>query len=127
MSKHTPMTTKINVIDYVDVTITTEADPEDSWSRDSTCESHSIQGITIEPKYGGDIECSFGQDNGRIEFIGLYRDLADKCAEAMDKARGQNSVTIWNDQGKKYIESINNDYFGGYEEARVETVQLRKG
>jgi len=69
---------------------------------------------------------SFGQDTGRIEFVGLYQDqeLADKCAEAMNKTGG-GAVTIWNDQGKPYREYLNDDYFAGYESAHVQSVRLK--
>jgi hypothetical protein len=142
--------TKINVVDDSYTEITDEADPEDSWSRESTAESHYIRGIKIGDRYG-DVECSFevvpmtnyyllyyrystgdtfGRDEGKIEFVALYNDieLADKSAQAMNNAANNKQMlaTIWNDEGKPYEEYLNcvTDYFGSFDGAEVETVQL---
>jgi hypothetical protein len=149
-----PKVTHISVVDYVDEYITSYADPDDEWGRDSTAQSHSIQGISIHPNYG-DLDVSFdvlpnqtyyllyylyetgdsfGSDSGRIEFVCLYNDqtLAEKSCASMNKFNRNdrnkqghvNPVTIWNDLGQPYQEHINDDYFGGFEVAGVISVQL---
>jgi hypothetical protein len=136
----------IKVIDNVHYYTTNEADPDDEWSRDSTDESHSIEGIKLSARYG-DVETtfkpekgvsyyllyyiystgdSFGSDSGRIHFIGLYRSkqLADKCAKLIDK--GGVNVTIYDDNGTPYKEHISarDDYFGGLTSVEVAEVSL---
>lgn len=95
------------VIDQVYGSVTREADPDDSWSRDSTSEEHCIVGLKEVPEgkyydvgvtdgpvdelyllYGiystGD---SFGTDSGRIEFVSLHRDkaVAEENARRIEK------------------------------------------
>lgn len=142
---------KVNVIDYVDVDITKEADPDDEWSKESTYESHSIRGIETGPNcyelkvefpvlpntpyyllyYNYSTGDSFGRDEGKIEFVGLYRDptLAHKCEAAMTTAAnsGNSEAVIWNDNGIEYTEYLPcvNDYFGSFDWADVQTVYLK--
>src|ERR1035441_933460 len=71
---------------------------------------------------------SFGTDTGKIEFVCLYHDklLAEKSCDALNNHYNRkkntnrpltNSITIWNELGQPYVESVTNDYFGGFEGA----------
>ena len=98
---------KFKVIDEVRSWVTDPADADDSWSRDSTDQSHDIRGIELVDEKGwGDMEVkfdiepgktyyllsviydtgdTFGRDGGQIEFIDLYEDhaLAEKNAKTI--------------------------------------------
>ena len=141
--------TKIKVIDNVYYDTYNEPEPGEQWARASTTESHSIIGIEVTTEKYSTLECafpvefntpyyllyynsdgdSFGTDSGKIEFVGLYRDgaLAARCAAVINAiTKNEFGVTIWDDNGTEYRESINNDYFGGMDGADVEIVYRKR-
>ena len=79
---------------------------------------------------------SFGTASGQIEFVGLYNDLklAEKSCKALNTFNKRdpnnprktigNPITIWNDLGQPYRESVADDFFGGFDGADVAAVQL---
>ena len=125
------METQIQVIDRVYTYVTREGDPEDRWDRDSTGESHDIQGIRVVDEndyfdltvdfevvddrdyyllYGiystGD---SFGHDEGRIQFVDLYesREVAEENAKRLRKHNDGDSddgytATLVTEEGKDH-------------------------
>jgi hypothetical protein len=142
--------TQIHIIDNAHTEVTSEADPDDEWSRESTYQSHYIQGFEVAI-YGrwGDVECefepgfdtpyfllyytydtgdSFGSDEGLIEFVGFYKnhDLAIRSMEIINGNLSADAVAIVDDNGTEYKECLHQDYFGQMHDAVVQTV-YRKG
>ncbi len=152
------MGTRVRVLDDVHYGVTQEANPEDSWDRDDTYESHHVQGVRavgdkeyfdltvgfdiVDDKhyflvYGiystGD---SFGHDEGRIEYVGLYedREVAEDNARRIERhARDYRddsitdddaySVTLVTEDGAEYKVSVPwNGYFERLSYIEIERV-----
>lgn len=133
--------------------VTSEADPDDDWGRDSTWTSHTVEGIRFPPKtkYSEAVQVpfrprrgvnyyllvaqystgdSFGSDDGaNFEVIGLYQDKAiaeenHRRLEATDD-NTTTSVELIAENGKTYTFGIPwNGYFESLDYVDLLTVSL---
>lgn len=145
--------TKIKILIDTYSEVTWEADPEDSWSRDSTTQSHTINGFEVVDSKNSwcdfevpfeidpakeyyllavyyDTGDSFGTDGNRIDMIDLYDNIElameskKRILENDDK--GSYSVKILNPLGKEY--SISTSWVGYFEhlnDVEIHRVKLK--
>lgn len=114
------MSSKLQVVDQVNRWITCPRDPEDSWSHDSTAQSHNITGIKVIEDGYFDVETNldvnweddywlvsivyttcdtFGSYGGQIEHVDLFKshDLAQALADEIKaNAEGYGNRSSWN-------------------------------
>jgi hypothetical protein len=131
----------IRIIDKVYTTTIRECDSEDCWDRDDTSMDHDIIGFVVkEEKDYGDISVnfdpkydkeyyllsviydtgdSFGRDEGQIEFIDLYENLAiaeENSRRIREDESDKYSVKLLHETGKEY--DVHTPWKGYFEDLR---------
>ena len=147
-----PKLTKIEIIDDTDDELVREGDDREWGERACYRTNHYIRGFKVGKEYG-DLDVayeidedknyyllyvlyttgdSFGYDEGRIEFVGLYRtaEEADANVDRIEKHCSDNgnemfTVELISPSGTKYkCHTPWKGYFNSIDDIRVDTIRL---